>query len=754
VDRTACDITVVITAHAEGTLAHRSVRSAFAAADYARARGADVELIAVLDSPNAATRDYFARYHQDRIRVDEVDFCDLGQARNHGVRLARGRWIAFLDADDLFGNSWLHRALLHGATLGGATTVLLPQAIVFFEGESLIQWLVPSHDPRYNPRIWVDQNHWMALVVAPRDLLLALPYTSAAAGGGFGYEDWHWFTCVLARKVPVLTVPETCLFVRRKRSDSLLSAHKKTAALLPPTPFLAPIQVRSWLDSHLATRNPRTATQHTAGATISCLWAMHDLAVRFAVWLARCVPVLEAPMIRTYRLLLGVRARMGLASKLPGWLLEQCRELHPIEPQLFPDNQFRVELREFRLQPPVVGEVYRQVSVQVEQRASHVFLIPWLKTGGADLETLNYARVVAEHPATTGLVLLATEDTASPWAGRLPPNARFVPFGQIARSLRETERRYLLAALLVQLGPRVIHNINSRLGYDVFLTYGTALRRVAQLYASAFCEDLTPEGKTVGYAFDQIPRCAGQLTAILSDNRHILDLMHKTFAIDERLGLVHYQPVELRDPARRGSRSDGLLQVMWAGRLDRQKRPDLLVEIARRCTRLPIQFHAYGASVLGRDPGGASFRRRPNLTYHGPFDGFDTIPTECSDLFLNTSQWEGLPNILLEALASGLPVISSDAGGIGELIRNGETGVLVSPFDDVDQYVRELELLCNNAGVLAELVERGRRLVGERHSWEAFRRAVAGTPGYLDQVGPAAEARCVAFPGRVARAIP
>ena len=52
-----------------------------------------------------------------------------------------------------------------------------------------------------------------------------------------------------------------------------------------------------------------------------------------------------------------------------------------------------------------------------------------------------------------------------------------------------------------------------------------------------------------------------------------------------------------------------------------------------------------------------------------------------SDLFISSSNWEGFPTVILEAMAAQLPVVATDVGGSCELVRNGETGFLVPPSD-------------------------------------------------------------------------
>jgi glycosyltransferase involved in cell wall biosynthesis len=95
------------------------------------------------------------------------------------------------------------------------------------------------------------------------------------------------------------------------------------------------------------------------------------------------------------------------------------------------------------------------------------------------------------------------------------------------------------------------------------------------------------------------------------------------------------------------------------------------------------------------------------------------------------SQWEGLPNILLEAMSMGLPVISSAVGGIPELIHNGVTGFLVSPFDDVSAYRKILFHLYENMEVLNITKSAAANFIAESHGWPAFIASFQKIPGYL-----------------------
>ena len=82
-------------------------------------------------------------------------------------------------------------------------------------------------------------------------------------------------------------------------------------------------------------------------------------------------------------------------------------------------------------------------------------------------------------------------------------------------------------------------------------------------------------------------------------------------------------------------------------------------------------------------------------------------------VFLLPSYSEGLPMAVLEAMAYGLPVISTPVGGIPEAVVDGETGFLVSP-GDVQALSKKISLLLGNPDLCLELGANARRMVEEK----------------------------------------
>ena len=94
-----------------------------------------------------------------------------------------------------------------------------------------------------------------------------------------------------------------------------------------------------------------------------------------------------------------------------------------------------------------------------------------------------------------------------------------------------------------------------------------------------------------------------------------------------------------------------------------------------------------------------------------------------ADVFALPSWTEGLPLVVLEAMALGRPVVATTVGGTPELVADGETGLLVPPRD-VEALTSALKQVLEDEGLRRRLGEAGRRRVAERFSSDAMTRDV------------------------------
>ena len=99
----------------------------------------------------------------------------------------------------------------------------------------------------------------------------------------------------------------------------------------------------------------------------------------------------------------------------------------------------------------------------------------------------------------------------------------------------------------------------------------------------------------------------------------------------------------------------------------------------------------------------------PNARFVGYQGGEDLADHyAAADLFAFASLTETFGNVVLEALASGLPVVAVRAGGVGEIVRSGETGILVEPSDPPSQMAGALLGLADNPALRREMAESAR----------------------------------------------
>lgn len=89
-----------------------------------------------------------------------------------------------------------------------------------------------------------------------------------------------------------------------------------------------------------------------------------------------------------------------------------------------------------------------------------------------------------------------------------------------------------------------------------------------------------------------------------------------------------------------------------------------------------------------------------------------------ANLFLFPSRHEGMPNAVLEAMASGLPVIASRIAGSEELVSNGETGFLF-PSENIEALRDALHKLISDTALRQTMGNVARRHMEERYSWTA-----------------------------------
>jgi glycosyltransferase involved in cell wall biosynthesis len=103
----------------------------------------------------------------------------------------------------------------------------------------------------------------------------------------------------------------------------------------------------------------------------------------------------------------------------------------------------------------------------------------------------------------------------------------------------------------------------------------------------------------------------------------------------------------------------------------------------------------------------------------GHREDVERILSLCTVVVLCSDRNEGVPQAVLQAMACARPVVAAAAGDVPQVVRDGQTGLLVPP-GEVEPLARAVQRLLEDAALRRRLGEAGRRLVEEHHSLAAM----------------------------------
>ncbi len=342
-----------------------------------------------------------------------------------------------------------------------------------------------------------------------------------------------------------------------------------------------------------------------------------------------------------------------------------------------------------------------------------LYLAPWVDYGGTDKGTIDWFRWIDRDRFAP--VLATTQPSAN---RRL---AEVVPYAEEVWALPDLMAGEHMPSAIFDLissrGVRVLHVMNSRLGYDLLPDLSCLAappKVVVQLHVE--------EADRSGYVRYVTTRYGNLVDCFSVTSEHLAQAVEDYGVPRDRIRVIHTGvDAEEEFSPERASPVEGLeagrVHILFPGRLVDQKDPLLMVEVAAalRDRGLPFQIHAVGEGDL--EPRVrerlAALGLGDHVLIHPPTRALQRWYVAC-DLLLMTSVFEGVPYVVFEAMAMGLPVVAPSLPGNRELL--GEGAALVEPRDSVPAYVEALGRLMADAGEREARAREGRERVRDRFS--------------------------------------
>jgi glycosyltransferase involved in cell wall biosynthesis len=242
---TSTDLTLVVTAHNETLVCGPTMESADRAVAAAREAGYTVQTIVALDNASEATTEYFHQPDFDHWERWTLHEGDLGRVRNAVVPRTDGRYIAFLDADDLYSENWLVKGLdeVEKGSRAGQRVIAHPEVNITFDGAVGIHQNVDQDSPLFTPYFLYMRNCYDSLCLTPREAHLEVPYVHRDIPNGLSWQDWQFAVETMSRGWKHVVVRDTIIF-KRRRDFSLMVESAGRKALLRSLPEMAIDRVR------------------------------------------------------------------------------------------------------------------------------------------------------------------------------------------------------------------------------------------------------------------------------------------------------------------------------------------------------------------------------------------------------------------------------------------------------------------------------------------------------------------------------
>ncbi len=354
------------------------------------------------------------------------------------------------------------------------------------------------------------------------------------------------------------------------------------------------------------------------------------------------------------------------------------------------------------------GKLHNRLGVPL-QGLKICFIAGTLGIGGAERQ-LSYIANCLRRRQVQVTVLSLTRDEF--WEAELIKAG--VPVIWVGKHQNRLLRLIRIIAELAKISPDVIHSHHF---------YTNLYASIAGIILGK--PSVGSSRSDLRYEIEITGRLLGKLSIFMPDilsanSRNSIKLANK-FGIPQ-INLFYIPNAMTAVSSEKLDTEDKTVKVLSVGRLSKEKRFDRLINILNRLYQSGCL--GFKAIIIGEGPLReqiVQLAQELNLT--PPLLEFRNYTKEIglayseADLLVLTSDVEGTPNVVLEAMAYGLPVVASKVGGVDEIIEQGKTGFLVDPQNE-EGFVKVIADLIRDGSLRLRIGEHAKKYIQTNHGME------------------------------------
>jgi glycosyltransferase involved in cell wall biosynthesis len=366
-------------------------------------------------------------------------------------------------------------------------------------------------------------------------------------------------------------------------------------------------------------------------------------------------------------------------------------------------------------------------------RVPILYIAPWIDLGGSDKGTIDWFKHIDRERWAPSLI--TTQPSPNRWVHHVEPYAEEVwdlPDLMPGASFPE-----FILGFIESRGIRIVHIMNSRLGFDL-LADMTCLPEPPAVVVQLHAEEPNQAGyvryvtRRYGNLVDSFSVTSEHLKGIVAGYEippSKIEVIYSGVDAEEEFNPERVEPLELE--------GNGVSRILWPGRLVEQKDPMLTLEVLSRASHdaeFVLDFVGDGHLAAPLRERAEELGVADSICWHPPSQEMARW-YRSSDLLLMTSVYEGVPYVIYESLAMGVPVVAPALPGNREFMDT-DSGVLVDPRDDAAAYAEAIVSLLREEERRRQMGERSRQRMreefslaemGRRHD-ELYERLLAGRP--------------------------